>query len=179
MPNAHACVIATLYQGISICLVQPLRDHALACSDKITSTFGISLPEQGRTRTAGGLTIVWAGPDSWLFIAPEDKRLEAQLLELVGSIASVVDQSDARIVLSISGSKARETLAKGVTIDLHLRAFRMGDTAITLASHLNLQLILTDDTPNFMLLASRPFAADLWHWLEASAAEFGLELRHG
>jgi sarcosine oxidase subunit gamma len=36
----------------------------------------------------------------------------------------VIDQSDARVMLEISGRNVREMLAKGIALDLHPSAFR-------------------------------------------------------
>jgi sarcosine oxidase subunit gamma len=39
-----------------------------------------------------------------------------------------------------------------------------------------MQLWQLDDAPTYELAVARSLALSLWHWLEASAAEFGLEL---
>jgi sarcosine oxidase subunit gamma len=92
-------------------------------------------------------------------------------------LASLSDQSDARAVLRLSGPKLRETLAKGCAVDLHARAFRPGDTAITAIAHIGVQLWQVDEGPTFDILVARSMAGSFWRWFSASAAEFGLELR--
>ena len=107
---------------------------------------------------------------------PADVDIEAELGAHCGSTAAIVDQSDGRFVLRLSGPDVRRTLAKGVTIDLHPRAFSVGETALTQLSHLGVQLTLRDAAPTFDLVAPRPGAGDIWDWLCASAAQFGLEV---
>jgi sarcosine oxidase subunit gamma len=70
----------------------------------------------------------------------------------------------------------RDALAKGFPIDLHPRAFRTGFTAVTSAAHIGAQLWQIDDAPTYEIAVARGFALSFWHWLEASAAEYGIEL---
>ena len=59
-------------------------------------------------------------------------------------------------------------------IDLHPRAFKTGDAAATLVSHIPVQLWQIDDRPTYEFAVARSLAQSFWHWLEASAAEYGL-----
>ena len=98
------------------------------------------------------------------------------LAEPLGDLAAIVDQSHARILLRISGPRVRDALAKGVAIDLHPSAFRTGDTAMTSIAHIDVQLWQDDEAPSYVFSVPRSLAESFWHWLEASAAEHGLEL---
>ncbi|MFM7704444.1 MAG: sarcosine oxidase subunit gamma family protein, partial [Rubrivivax sp.] len=91
--------------------------------------------------------------------------------------AGVIDQASGLYALQLTGPAVRRTLAKGLGLDLHPRAFAVGETALTLLAHQHVQLTRTDEDA-FELVAPRSTAHDLWHWLEASAAEFGLEVAH-
>ena len=94
----------------------------------------------------------------------------------LGKRAMIADQSDGRCVLRLRGMKAREVLAKGIGIDLHARAFKPGDVALTLAAHVGVQLWQLDDAPTYEIAVARSLAGSLWAWLSASAAEFGYEV---
>ena len=61
-------------------------------------------------------------------------------------------------------------------IDLHPRAFKPGDTAVTCVAHIGVQLWQIDDAPTYEFAVARSLAQSFWHWLEASAAEYGLDL---
>jgi sarcosine oxidase subunit gamma len=93
-----------------------------------------------------------------------------------GTHASVFDQSGSRVLLELRGPRARDVLAKGVSIDLHPRAFRTGDVAVTTASHLAVHLWQVADEPVYRLLVVRTYFNSLWRWLAASAAEYGCEV---
>jgi len=64
-------------------------------------------------------------------------------------------------------------LAKGIPLDLHPRAFAPGDVALSVASHIAVQLWQANDAPTFRLLAPRGYAGSFRRWLGESAAEFG------
>ena len=92
-------------------------------------------------------------PDTWLVIGSARPDFEADLKAVIGHSASIVDISDQRIVMRISGPMTRAVLAKGVTIDLHPRVFAPGDTAITPLAHITTQLWQVDDAPTFDLVS--------------------------
>jgi len=152
----------------------PARGKADPVRAAIRAAYGASLP-QGATRVeAKDIVFMWAGPDLWLAVAErgEDRDLAAELEGVLAGVASVVDQSDGRVVVRISGSRARDVLAKGVPIDLHPRAFKPGDVAITHASHTGIILWQVDDAPTYECAMFRSYADSFAHWLFESAAEF-------
>jgi heterotetrameric sarcosine oxidase gamma subunit len=96
----------------------------------------------------------------------------------IGSTATVTDQSDGYAVLRLAGPRLRDTLAKIISIDLHSRAFKSGDVASTVASHMGVTLWRLDDEPDgspvFEVAVFRSLAGSFWAALSQSAAEFGL-----
>ena len=90
------------------------------------------------------------------------------------NVASVVDQSDGRTVIRISGPRARDALAKGVLIDLHSRAFHPGDTALTVVSYFNVHFWQLSELPEYEFTMFRSFATAFSHWLMEAASEYGL-----
>src|SRR4030095_9260063 len=90
--------------------------------------------------------------------------------------AAVTDQSDARLVLRLSGASVREVLRKGVPVDLHPKAFRPGDVANTIVAHIGVQIDMLDAAPTFQVATPRSTVGSFWSWLTVSAAEFGYEV---
>lgn len=124
----------------------------------------------------GALSVTGTAPGQWLALsrdADAAARLEGLRGELDG-LAAVTDQGDGRVVLEITGSRARDALAKGISIDLDAIAFKVGDAAQTSASYIGLQIALIDEAPTFEIISARSTAASLWSWLVASAAEYGI-----
>lgn len=145
-----------------------------ALRDAIRAAYGVELSSGAGRVEGNGIAFVWAGPDHWLAVAERggSRDLEAELKSCLAGIASVVDQSDGRIVVRISGPQAREVLAKGVPIDLHPRAFSPGSVAITHASHIGVILWQTDNAPTYEAALFRSYADSFSHWLFEAAAEF-------
>lgn len=135
---------------------------------------GLSLPAAGHWTEGAGLEAVWLGPGRWLvFGAAEVERV---LRERLGGLAAVSDQSDARVVVRLSGARVRDALAKGVPIDLHPRAFGPGRAAATLAAQIGILLWQRDAVPTFDLAVARSYAGSLTEWLVGAAAEYGLDV---
>ena len=144
----------------------------------VETTYGVALSAGLRRATRGAVTFSGTGPDQWIASAevPEAANFAARLRARIGLFAAVSDQSDARLVLRLSGPHVRDVLAKGVPIDLHPKVFKMGDVATTLVAYIGVQVDMLDDAPVYQLTAPRSTAGSFWSWLTASAAEFGYEV---
>jgi sarcosine oxidase subunit gamma len=138
---------------------------------KILTDFAQAKPASTRF-IHGTCDIIWSGPGQWLVAAPSRDAVAALTMKL-GDAAAVTDQTDARVVLRLSGPRVRDVLAKGCLIDLHPRAFKAGDAALTSISHIGVQIWQVDDAPTFELTVARSMFESLWSWLGASAAEYG------
>ena len=126
---------------------------------------------------AQGNTVYWLGPDEWLLVTGRERRaaLEAELRgALAGVRSAITDVSGGQTVVVLRGGHVRELLAKGCPLDLHPRAFDVGQCA---QSHLAKAPILIrqlDREPSFEIVVRRSFADYFWLWLEDAAAEYGL-----
>lgn len=165
-------------RGLGLALVTARQGRSDAIAEAFQAQFGLALPTSPRHLSGGDLRVIWRGPDRWLVAgpAPEGQSLEARLAPALAGLASVVEQSHGMVVLRVSGPRVRDALAKGVTIDLHPRAFSPGHTAATHIAHLGVQISQLDAAPTYELAFARSTAVSFWHWLEASTAEFGLEI---
>jgi methylglutamate dehydrogenase subunit D len=144
----------------------------------VNTAFGVALPDGPRRATRGAVTFAGTGPDQWIASAEgaEAAGFAARLRGRIGPFAAVSDQSDARLVLRLSGPRVRDVLAKGVSIDLHSKVFKPGDVANTLVAYVGVQIDMLDAAPTYQLTAPRSTAGTFWSWLSASAAEFGYEV---
>lgn len=141
----------------------------------IEGAYGVTLTlRPARTQAKDGTAFVWAGAGQWLAVAEDGsaRDLEAELKSRLAGLASVADQSDGRVIVRISGERARDVLAKGVPLDLDPRAFKAGDAAITHASHIGVMLWQLDERPTYELAMFRSYADSFAHWLTESAAEY-------
>ena len=161
--------------------VLPAPGQRAMCMQALAGAFGpaFALDEPRRAVRTEALGWHWCGPDRWLACAPAGSplgaRLHEVLSEVLGQTAGVIDQGSGLHALRLSGPAVRRTLAKGLSLDLHPRAFVIGETALTLLAHQHVQLTRCGPD-DFELVAPRSTASDLWDWLLASAGEFGLEV---
>ena len=150
-----------------------------ALFNAVNTAFGIALPDGPHRVTRGHVTFAGTGPDQWIASADggDAAGFAGRVRARLGPFAAVSDQSDARLVLRVSGQNVRNVLAKGVPIDLHPNAFRPGDIACTVVGYINTQIDMLDNAPTYQLAAPRSMAGSFWSWLTASAAEFGYQVR--
>jgi sarcosine oxidase subunit gamma len=165
---------AELRIDVSLVHVSARRGQLEATEKAIRDHYGVVLPRLPRVVEGDKLTLAWAGPDQWLAMAPDPERrdLEFELRPLLSGIASVVDQTDGRSVVRISGTKARDVLIKGIPLDLHPTAFQPGHIAITHISHIGAIIWQVDAVPTYDVAVFRSFTESFADWLVHSAEEF-------
>lgn len=115
--------------------------------------------------------VMWAGPDQYYVGGVSAGEIKKKL----GGTASVVDQSHGRVVMRVSGPKARVVLAKGTPVDLHPDKFLIGASAMTQMAHVGVHVTRTSED-EFTLSVFRGFSESFWEWLTTSAAEFGYQV---
>jgi heterotetrameric sarcosine oxidase gamma subunit len=163
---------------LSLALVQARRHGAGACREALASALGLSLPEPGKAATAGTTTAIWLQPGCWLVAAPRasGSELIRRLTACCAQNAAIVDQTYGKVVLRLSGKRARDVLAKGCRIDLHPRVFGPGRAASTIIAQIACVVVQIDDSPQFDLIVPSTMAESFFEWLLASAAEYGYEI---
>jgi methylglutamate dehydrogenase subunit D len=145
----------------------------------VVAAYDLDLPDGPRVAVKDGVSFAGIGVGQWLAAAETSAGGDfiSQLREHLAGLASIADQSDGRVVLRLSGDRARDVLAKGVPLDLHPRNFRTGDVASTVVAYIGIQIQQIDERPAFQLMAFRSFASSLLSWLTKSAAEYGYEIQ--
>ena len=87
----------------------------------------------------------------------------------------LLELTDSRTIFRIKGAAVRQVLAKGVAVDLHTSVFPVQAIAHTMVEHAGV-LLHRVGPEAFELYVPRSYAANLWHWLTESSAEFGYEV---
>jgi sarcosine oxidase subunit gamma len=167
-----------ILSGRALVQVMARRGKDAALKDAVRSKYGVALPDKPVMARGQTMSFLWAGHHNWMAMADETRAvdLESTLRADLGSLASLSDQSDSRLLVALSGPKVRDTLANLVPIDLHPRAFRPGDTAMTLFGHVAGQITQVDPAPIFELMVLRGFADSFLHDVEAAGAKFGIDV---
>lgn len=126
------------------------------------------LPPPNAVRTVLERSVLGLGPDEWLVTGPDgDAPVLGHLLKtaLGNDSGSVVDVSANRTTIELRGSRAREVLEAGCTIDLHPRAFHSGRCAQTLLGKAQVIVWQTGPQPCYRLLVRGSFAGYVADWL--------------
>lgn len=125
-----------------------------------------------------GMDVRWAGADQFfvMSVGCGDGETEQIVRKKIGDVASVVDQSHGRVVFQISGSKARDILAKGTPVDLRDERFPVGKSALTQLAHIGAHLTrVADDV--FQVSVFRGFSESLMDWLKSQSMMYGVTIR--
>ena len=175
LSSGRAQVEFEVLEGMTVAHVAARKGKCDELRKRLAAHLGMDAPLTPNVATSGTTAIVWAGPEQWLVLAPatDGRDLERELSGKLAGVASVSDQSDARTIVMVQGPKARATLAKGLPIDLHPRAFPAKSAAITHAAHIGVTIWHPDDDDRFVVACSRSYAASFWHWLLDAGKEFG------
>ncbi|MED5461766.1 MAG: sarcosine oxidase subunit gamma family protein, partial [Pseudomonadota bacterium] len=131
----------------------------------------LALPVEPNTMAEGDITIFWLGPDEWLILLPADAVSEiAAALEsaLQRMHFALNDVSGGQISIALRGSRVRELLAKGCTLDLHAKVFSLGLCAQSGLAKASVLIGLTGDDDEFILVVRRSFSDYLIKWLTSA-----------
>jgi heterotetrameric sarcosine oxidase gamma subunit len=140
-----------------------------ALEQQLKQTYGLALPEVGQwlssepgntqfLRLQGDLCFV-------LFDYSGDRAVEKFAANISGAYLS--DQSDSWVMLSLSGAKSREVLARICPIDLHPTAFPPGSVTRSVMEHIG-AMIVCEAEDQYTLMALRSYAESFLHALEVS-----------
>jgi heterotetrameric sarcosine oxidase gamma subunit len=173
-----AGVIAQLRQGLGIAKILVRNNAATALAQHVQTHFNCTLPTSPRRTCGDGIAMLGIGPGSWLAMSENGANdFVSSLKPILAPFAAISEQSDAYGIFRLRGTHLRAALSKLVPIDIHDRAFKVGDVAETVAGHAGTLFWRLEDNagaPVFEIAVARSFSVSLRHTLSHSAAEFGL-----
>lgn len=124
-------------------------------------------------RTTDHVALRACGPSEWLAVS-QTAGAETVADALSGiAQASIVDQSDGKVLLAVSGPSVRTILAKCVAVDPHPEAFAEGHSANMMCCHVAANVARTGpDT--FEIIVPRSFAGAVFEELMEMGREHAL-----
>ena len=143
----------------------------------VSGILGLEPPTTPNTaRSAGAATVLWLGPDAWLI--ETERAMEAEIAETLAQAlsdlhCSVAVVGDGSVAFSVSGPKAADVLAKGMTLDLDPTRFRAGHCARSLLARIPVLLYRPGDDLVFEVTVARSYSEHALDWLEDAALEYG------
>jgi sarcosine oxidase subunit gamma len=179
--RGDAGVALTEIRNFDLVQVMARRGAEAEMAKAAKARFGVAAPEAPRAVQTADATLIWSGPDQFFVLSKGGKDGIEALSPAFAQSASLSDQSHARVLISVSGAKARTMLAKLSSIDLHPDAFAVGTAAATSMDHTSVTLWRGKDRDGlavFNVLVFATFAESLWHTVLDSAAEYGVAIGH-
>lgn len=168
-------VVASTAQEPFIALVVARQGHAASVAERLRRVFSVELSDRPNAGMSGNTTVIGIGPGRFLVLSRTDTDLSGTLRAVIGTEASITEQSDGYVLFELTGGKVPATLAKGALIDLDPVAFHPGDAATTVLAHIGVTLWRVNET-TWRVLVARSFQASFTRFLIASAAEYSLRL---
>lgn len=157
LPVVAGAATLTEVAGGPITSIAPFRGKDRAVSAAL-KPLGLSFPGPGKAVTKGDAACVWTGRGQAFLIG-------AEAPDALAGIAALTDQSDAWVVLRLSGAAAEAVLARLVPLDLRAATgFKAGSAARTLLGHMPLA-IRRVAAAEFELMTFRSMAAHAVHEL--------------
>jgi sarcosine oxidase subunit gamma len=149
-----------------------------AFTGAVKTITGVDLPVKANTvNQSGDTSILWLGPNEWWVVSLPDRSdalVPALRQAFQGQHTAVIDVSESRTVITVTGAKARDLLARGISLDLHPRVFGPGQCAQTGMAKANVVLHQLDDKPSYDIYVLKSFSDYLFRWSEQIAKDFGL-----
>lgn len=136
-----------------------------------TAVTGMKLPGQGQANCEGDKGLCWMSPDELLVLMPytEVAQAIAQIDKaLSGTHYLAENVSDARAVIFVEGTFAREVIAKLAPVDLHPDTFKPGDFRRTRLGQVAAAFWMRDED-TFEVICFRSVAEYAFDLLAASA----------
>lgn len=139
----------------------------------VKAAVGVEPPEPLRAAFEGERGAVWMSPDELLLFTAYDQAgelVEGLEAALSGTHHMAVDVSDARAVLTLTGAKGAEVLAKGAPIDLSPGAFPVGMARRTHIGGIAVAFWRRSEE-EWEIVCLRSFARHLFDWLAQTSRE--------
>jgi heterotetrameric sarcosine oxidase gamma subunit len=146
-----------------------------------------TVPAAGGVSRAGDISLLRVEPLKWWLVSPAPVATPPVIASGVASsgvvasgaassgVGVVLDISDARCWITVTGPRAATLLAHGLPIDLRPVAFADDAVVSTAIHHVGVTLWRADD--GFNLLVPRSYAASIWRLLFELAQQYGVDVR--
>jgi sarcosine oxidase subunit gamma len=143
--------------------------------DAAARVLNFALPSAGAVAEATGIAALGIADDEWLLVVAAEREgdlVDALAEATAGRHAALVTVGHGTVTIRVSGPRARDCLAKGASLDLHVRSFGPGRCAATGFGRVRVILQQVDASPAFDLHVNRSFALGFWGWLSDAALEW-------
>ena len=168
-------VTASERKDLGLATIEARSGQEAALKAAVLAAYGAVLPSGPELANGKGVRFIGIGPGQWFAVSDilENEAFADDLTAKLKDLASVADHSSGRAVVRLEGPAVRDTLAKGVVVDLDPRVFGDGAAVTSTIGHMGVLLWRDGDAYDIALF--RSVGGSFWGWLRTSAAEFGLK----
>lgn len=160
----------TLAERIDIALISVAtpRQGKDVLSKGISAKWALDMPGATKMTQANGLRAIPLTADQFLLaFTPENERTEAAVQSDLEGLAYTTTQTDAWVILELSGKGSIAALERICPLDLDLEVFPDESASRTVMEHLGVLIVrLAED--RFWLMSARSSAASFLHAIETS-----------
>ena len=142
--------------------------------DDLSHLLGVELPGPGETLADQNRQWFWSAPGEWIvavYTGTEREVISALQEKLDGLFVVLSLISDSRVTLNVTGSAARDVLARGSTVDFHPASFGAGRCINTRLAGVPVMLACSVGGESFLLFADRSVGHYLLEWFEAASGD--------
>ena len=153
---------------LAIVSVATPRDGDQALAHALKNQWGLAPPTPTQSSTAGDTRAVWTSPDQILLLFPHDAPDEMTVVQKkLGGTGYTTTQTDAWVVLELSGPDTPAALERLCPLDLHPDAFPNDASARTVMEHMG-AIIVRTGPETFLLMSASSSARSFLHAVETS-----------
>ncbi|WP_321449953.1 sarcosine oxidase subunit gamma family protein [uncultured Cohaesibacter sp.] len=142
----------------------------------VKNLIGASLPlKPCSSQEKGAVAVLWMGPDEWLIIANETdalKPLPEMALALAEYHCALVDISNSKVMLSLSGPSSRDVLSKGCSIDFYSNEWRKGLCVNSLYARCDVTIWQRATRDHYTILVKNSFSDYVSDYLLDAMSEY-------
>lgn len=134
----------------------------------IKNAFGLSMPTPVKSTADAKNRLLMTQPDQVFAMTPRTKHAETTPRKAIGDTAYITDQTDAWVVLELSGPASRMALERICQVDLDTDVFKNNQMARTTMEHMA-SIIIRNGKDSFLLMSGSSSASSFLHAVELSA----------
>ena len=133
----------------------------------IKSGFNLSMPTPMKSTADAKTRLLMTQPDQIFAMTPRSKHAETSVRKSIGDTAHITDQTDAWVVLELSGPASRTALERICQLDLHPDVFKQNQMARTTMEHMG-SIVIRTNADTYLLMSASSSAKSFLHAVELS-----------
>lgn len=133
----------------------------------------------GMASETSDYTAIPLAPGQWMLISKRasDISFGEKIQTKLKKNGYVSEQSDGRMIFSVSGNRVSDLMAKGCRLDLHPSKTGKGWCAQTQIAQAGVILLQTSEKPSYDILVYSGFAQHFAEWLAHTGAQLGIAFK--